>query len=197
MFANACSITCVFPYSHRRCETLTNREGTFAGNSSPPCSLAGTLIPTDQLLSLWTEEGVFLLLNDKLQDQAAIIFICKSESAIFHYRPPLLQQKIDNHPFLFIRQEMHMSPAAKKVSLAIRNDLLRSLNDSGARKKAIPLRPHHQRRRQALAVAEWSFYIYIFIRRPNLASWASYKLRISSFPFSERYIVFIYSLSCP
>ena len=60
-----CSITCIFPYSHRICETLTNRKGTFAGNSSPPCSLAGTLIPTDQLLSLWTEEGVFLLLNNK------------------------------------------------------------------------------------------------------------------------------------
>ena len=65
MFANTRSITCVFPYLHRRCETLTNREGTCAGNSSPPCSLAGTLIPTDQVLSLWTEEGVFLLLNDK------------------------------------------------------------------------------------------------------------------------------------
>ena len=135
-----CSITCIFPYSHRICETLTNRKGTCAGNSFPPCSLTGASIPTVQLLSLWTEEGVFLLLNDKLQDQAAIIFIRKSESAICHYRPPLLQQKIDNHLFLFICQEMHMSPAAKKVSLAIRNDLLRSLNDSGAWKKAISLR---------------------------------------------------------
>ena len=60
---------------------------------------------------------------------------------------------------------------------------------SSSVKKCICPRP----RRRYVLPNEVSTYISLY-GRPNLASWASYKPRISSFPFCERYIVFIYHL---